>query len=193
MKRMINVLLVVLMSVCLFGCGESEPKCEHANTSTTYEISGLSIKKHVVCNDCEKEVSKSTLSKLTYVYNKELVNDKGIKCTLISVEVDGWSTVTINFEVEGTSEKKRTFEIGKMYINGYEEAVWVYVSELSGNRKSMESEWLTLVKAEEYIVSQDYEVEIDYEITDSNNYKKLAEKEVKFNLNEYVSIEEAES
>ncbi len=192
MKRIIVLLLTACMLVSLVGCGESAPKCEHANTTTTYEISGLSIKKRVICNDCEKEVSNSSLTKISYVYDKVLVDDKGIKCTLLNIEVDGWSTVTINFEIEGTSEKKRTFEIDKMYVNGYEESAWIYVSDLSGNRKSKESEWLTSIKGEDFLKSQDLEVEFVYHVMDSSSYKNLLEKELKINLSEYVRIDEAE-
>ena len=62
MKNLLKLILCALIIIGLFGCGESKPKCEHANTTTKYEISGLSIKKSVTCNDCEKEVSKGTVS-----------------------------------------------------------------------------------------------------------------------------------
>ncbi len=54
-------LLVLLISFCIVfgvaGCSESQPKCVHENTKTTYEISGLSIKKIVTCTDCEENIS----------------------------------------------------------------------------------------------------------------------------------------
>ena len=193
MKRLFKGLLCLCMLLCLFGCGESKPKCEHAHTTTSYEISGLSIRKNVTCDDCEEQLEKTTIDKLQYVYNKVLVDEKGIKCTLLDVTLDGWGTLTMNLEIEGTSDKKRTFEVEKMYIDGYDVSVWVYSSDLAGNKKSLESEWLTTITGEDFIKDQSYEVEINYTILDSDSYKKLSEQSIKFNLDDYSSIEEAKS
>lgn len=192
MKNLLKLILCALIIIGLFGCGESKPKCEHANTTTKYEISGLSIKKSVTCNDCEKEVSKGTVSKLQYVYDKVLVDEGGIKVTLLNVEVDGWATVTMNVEVEGTSDSKRTFNVEKTFLNGYDEAMFVYASDLSGNKKSLDSEWINGIKGEDFLAEQNYEVEMDYKILDSDSYHEISSGEVKFNLNEYTSVKEIE-
>lgn len=190
MKIMVKLLLCLSMVFCLFGCGEGTPKCEHTNTTVSYEIDGLSIRKHEVCNDCGEEISKATVNKVQYVYDKELFNENGIRCSLLSIEVDGWGTVTMKFEVEGTSEKKRTVSLDKLYINGYEDTIWVYVSELANNKKSLEDNWITTIKGEDFLKGQDYEAEINYSIMDSSSYSTLSEKEVTLNLNEYTSVKE---
>ncbi len=184
-------MLCLLFALSLCGC-ESKPKCEHANTTTTYTIDVFSIKKTVTCNDCQKELSKDSISKLKYVYDKVLLEDSGIKCTLLDIEVDVLGALTMHFEIEGTGSKKRTFEATKMFLNGYDASIWLYCSELSGNRKSLESSWITGVEGQDFINKQDYKVEFGYSIVDSSSYKKLSEKTVKFNLNEYKSLEEVE-
>ena len=190
MKKTTILLFFLCLLVALFGCGEGEPKCEHAHTTTNYEISGLSINKYVVCDDCDKQLEKSSLSELKYIYNKQLIDEKGIKCTLLDVTVDYLALITMHLEVEGTSEKNRTFEIEKMYIDSYDASVWIYSSDLAGNKKSLESEWLTILEGEDFIKNQSHEGEISYVITDSSSYKTLSEQSIKFNFGDYTSIEE---
>ena len=178
MKTIMKILLCILL-VFAAGCGESTPKCEHANTTSNYEISGLSIRKTVTCNDCSAQVSKESVDKIRFMYDKTLVDEQGIKCTLVNVEIDGWGTVTMNFEIEGTGSHKRTFTFEKLYLDGYDANGWIYCSDLSGNRKSTESQWLSDLKAEDFLQNQDHRIEISYQIMDSDSYKILSEKEKK--------------
>ncbi|MBQ1826685.1 MAG: hypothetical protein II126_01825 [Erysipelotrichaceae bacterium] len=191
MKKAFEIILCLLFALSLCGC-ESKPKCEHVNTTTAYVIDVFSIKKTVTCNDCQKELSKDSISKLRYVYDKVLLEDNGIKCTLLDIEVDVLGSLTMHFEIEGTGSKKRTFESTKMFLNGYDASIWLYCSDLSGNHKSLESSWITGVEGQDFINKQDFKVEFGYSIVDSSSYKKLSEKTVKFNLNEYKSLEEVE-
>ncbi|MBQ9036903.1 MAG: hypothetical protein IJ115_05590 [Erysipelotrichaceae bacterium] len=190
MKKFICLFLCLGFLFTLAGCGESAPKCEHEHTTTIYEIDGLSIRKRVTCDDCEKEIEKTTVNKLQYVYDKVLVDESGIKCTLKNIELDGWSTVTLNFEIEGTSDSKRTFNVDKTFIDGYDTTLWVYASELANNKKSNASEWLMDLKAEDFLANQDHEVEMNYSIINSDTYSTLSENTFTFNLNEFTSIEE---
>ena len=190
MKALLKLVLCTLVMLGLFGCGESKPKCEHVNTTTKYEISGLSVKKTVTCNDCEKEVSKGTVAKLQYVYDQVLVDEKGIKCTLLNAEIDGWGTVKLNFEIEGTSDSKRTFSVDKCFVNGYDAPIFIYVSDLSGNKKSLETDYLYDIEGNDFLTNQEYDIEIDYKVVDSDSYSELSSGEKKFNLNEYTSIKE---
>ena len=89
MKNIVKLVLCTMLLIGVTGCGESKPKCEHINTAVNYELSGLSIRKTVVCNDCGEQLEKTTVPKLSYVYDKVLVDEKGIKCTLLDIEVDG--------------------------------------------------------------------------------------------------------
>ena len=190
MKKYISLLMCLSFMLALVGCGESTPKCEHKNTTTTYEIDGLSIRKQVTCNDCSKELEKTTVSKLQYIYDKVLVDENGIKFTLKNIELDGWSTVTANFEIEGTSESKRTFSVEKTFMDGYDITLWIYASELANNKKSSASDWLTDLKAEDFLMKQDHEMEMSYSIMDSDSYSTLSENTIVFNLSEFTSIEE---
>jgi len=185
---------IVCLLLCLFmipACSKT-PQCQHEHTTTNYEVSGLSIRKTVDCNDCEKQLEKKTVSKLKYVYNKVLLEDNGIKVTLLDITVDGWDTVTMNCEIEGTTSSKRTFSLEKMFIDGYSANAWMYVSDLSDNRKDLSSDWLTDLKSTDFIKNQSHEVEMDYTVIDSSSYRTLSEKSVKFNMNEYTVIEEVE-
>ena len=99
----------------------------------------------------------------------------------------------MRFEIEGTGSQKRTFSIEKMYLDGYDASIWVYCSDLYGNKKSIEGNWLTDLKGEDFIAKQDYKVDLSYKIVDSENYSELSSKEVSLNLNEYTAIKEIES
>ena len=170
MKKLLTVMLCLLVVLSVSGC-ESEPKCEHLNTTTTYELGGFSIKKTITCSDCEKQLSKVSFSKLRFVYDKVLLEDNGIKCTLLNIEIDYIGMITMNFEIEGTGSKKRTFSGEKMYINGYDASIWLYCSDLSENRKSLEDTWISSgLEAEDFLKSQDYQVEFNYSVVNSSNY-----------------------
>ena len=190
-KITITIITAVLLLFMFAGCSNT-PACVHEHTTTNYEVSGLSIRKTIVCDDCEKQLEKTTVSKLKYLYNKVLLEDNGIKVTLLDITVDGWDTVTMNCEIEGTSSSKRTFSVEKMFIDGYNASAWMYASELSDNRKDLSSEWLTDMKTTDFIKNQNHEVEMDYSIIDSSSYRTLSEKSVKFNMNEFTSVEEVE-
>ena len=190
MKRILKLIICAAFVISLAGCGEKEPECEHKNTVTKYETSGLSIRKITTCKDCEKEIDKKTFDKLQYVYNKVLVDEKGIKCTLLDAEVDGWSTVTLHFEVEGTSKSKRNFSCTEMFLDGYDVTALMYCTDLAGNRKSLEDQWLSDLKGEDFLEKQDRKLEMEIEIINPDNYKTLLKKEVSVNLSEYAEIKE---
>ena len=209
MKKLLTALLCVLMVLSVFGCSSdsesgsnsepskssepskpNEPECAHEHTTTTFEISLLNIVMTVTCDDCGERLSREVYSEIAFIYDKVLVDENGIKLTLLNAQVDGWGSVTLNFEVEGTSSSKRMFTCTNAFINGYETTIWIYTNGLCDNKKSLEEEYLLDLKAENFLASQDYDVELDYSILNESNYRSYGDKEVHFNLNEYISVEE---
>ena len=192
MNKIIKLALAAFMVLGLTACGSS---CEHANTITAYaEGDWLDVTKVVTCDDCGEEIEETSLTSVEYVYNKEIVNEKGIKVTIDKLIVDGWDMMELKITIEGTSDSKRTFETANIYVNGTDSDAWIYANDLSGNRKANESHYIyDEIAVADFFKSQDYKVEIDYTITNSNTYDTLKEGSVSFNLNEFTSINEVEA
>ena len=80
-----------------------------------------------------------------------------------------------------------------IFVNGTDSNAFIYADGLSGNRKATESHYIyDEIKVADFFKSQDYKVEIDYSITNSDTYDTLKEGTVTLNLNEYTSINEVE-
>ena len=189
MRLISKLLLSVFMIFCLAGCGET---CEHENTVTVYtEGKWLDLNKSVNCEDCNEEIEETSLTAVEYIYNKELINENGIKVTIDKLVIDGWKMIELMMVVEGTSDGKRTFETTSAFINGTDSGAFIYADGLSNNRTSNESHYIyDEIKVDDFFKSQDYLIEIDYSIMNSDTYKQLKEGSVSFNLNEYTSVSE---
>ena len=189
MKNLFKLLLISFMTLGLAACGET---CEHTNTTTTYtEGDWLDVVKTVTCDECGEEVEETSLTSVEYIYNKEIINEKGIKVTIDKLKVDGWDMMELMITVEGNTDNKRTFETTNIFVNGVDSNAWIYASDLSGNRKANESHYIyDEIKVSDFFKSQDYKVEMDYSITNPETYDTLKEGSVSFNLNEYTSINE---
>lgn len=189
MRVISKLLLSMFMIFCLAGCGET---CEHENTVTVYtEGKWLDLNKSVNCEDCNEEIEETSLTAVEYIYNKELINENGIKVTIDKLVIDGWKMLELMMVVEGTSDGKRTFETTSAFINGTDSGAFIYADGLNNNRTSNESHPIYKeIKVDDFFQSQDVLVEIDYSIMNSDTYKQLKEGSISFNLNEYTSVNE---
>ena len=189
MRFISKLLLSMFMIFCLAGCGET---CEHENTVTVYtEGKWLDLNKSVNCEDCNEEIEETSLTAIEYIYNKELINENGIKVTIDKLVIDGWKMIELMMVVEGTSESKRTFETTSVFINNADSGASIYADGLNNNRTSNESHPIYKeIKVDDFFQSQDVLVEIDYSIMNSDTYKQLKEGSTSFNLNEYTSVNE---
>ena len=190
MKKVLNVFIGIFLCLTLVACGET---CEHVNTSVSYEKGDLlNVVKITTCKDCEEVLEEKDLTSVEYVYNKEVLNSNGIKVTIDNLTIDGWEFVTLNFTVEGTSGKARTFETTQIYVNDVDTSAWVYVDELSNNKKSKQTHYIyEESSADDFFRNQDYEVEIIYSISTSI-FDTLETDTISFNLNEFTSIKDHE-
>lgn len=189
MKLISKLLLSIFMIFGLVACGES---CEHENTVTVYtEGKWLDLNKVVSCEDCDEEIEETDLKAIEYIFNKELINEKGIKVTIDKLVIDGWKMIELMMVVEGTSDSKRTFKTTSAFINDSDSGAFIYADGLSNNRKSNESHHIyDEIEVNDFFKSQDYLIEIDYSIINTDNYDVLKEGSISFNLNEYTSINE---
>ena len=176
----------------LVGCGESVPKCEHQNVKTKYsEGDWFSIEKAVVCDDCMQTIETEDLKSVEYVFNKKFINTDGITVTLDKVTVDGMGSIVMEFGVVGTETSGRTFSVEKMYINDVDANAFLYVSDIKNNKKSNETIMIyNGIEANDLFESQNYTIEMEYEISNSKTYKTLKSDTVTFNLNEYTMVNE---
>lgn len=189
MRLISKLLLSMFMIFCLAGCGET---CEHENTVTVYtEGKWLDLNKSVNCEDCNEEIEETSLTKVEYIYNKELINENGIKVTIDKLVIDGWKMIELMMVVEGTSDGKRTFETTSVFINNADSGAFIYADGLNNNRTSNESHPIyEEIKVDDFFQSQDVLVEIDYSIMNSETYDILKEGSVSFNLKEYTVVNE---
>ena len=189
MKFISKLLLSIFMIFGLVACGES---CEHENTVTVYtEGKWLDLNKVVSCEDCDEEIEKTDLKEIEYIFNKELINEKGIKVKIDKLVIDGWKMIELMMVVEGTSDSKRTFKTTSAFINDSDSGAFIYADGLSNNRKSNESHHIyDEIEVNDFFKSQDYLIEIDYSIINTDTYDVLKEGSISFNLNEYTSINE---
>ena len=189
MKLISKLLLSIFMIFGLVACGES---CEHENTVTVYtEGKWLDLNKVVSCEDCDEEIEETDLKAIEYIFNKELINEKGIKVTIDKLVIDGWKIIELMMVVEGTSDSKRTFKTTSAFINDSDSGAFIYADGLSNNRKSNESHHIyDEIEVNDFFKSQDYLIEIDYSIINTDTYDVLKEGSISFNLNEYTSINE---
>lgn len=189
MNRVLKIILTVLMVIPLSACADS---CEHINRKTIYtEGDLLQIEKTVMCNDCEEELEVSDLNAVEYIYEKEIINSQGISVIVNKLTVDAWGLMSLELTVTGTESSKRTFETTSIFANDIDSNGWIYANDLSNNKSSIVTHLFSdTVPVKDFLKSQDYKIEIEYTITNSNSYKTLKESSVVFNLNEFKTINE---
>ena len=189
MNRVLKIILTVLMVIPLSACADS---CEHIDRKTTYtEGDLLQIEKKVMCNDCEEELEVSDLKAVEYIYDKEIIKSQGISVVVNKLTVDAWGLMGLELTVTGTESSKRTFETTSIFANEIDSNGWIYANDLSNNKSSIVTHLFSdTVPVNDFLKSQDYKIEIEYTITNSNNYKTLKESSVVFNLNEFKTINE---
>lgn len=189
MNRVLKIILTVLMVIPLSACADS---CEHIDRKTIYtEGDLLQIEKKVMCNDCEEELEVSDLKAVEYIYDKEIIKSQGISVVVNKLTVDAWGLMGLELTVTGTDSSKRTFETTSIFANEIDSNGWIYANDLSNNKSSIVTHLFSdTVPVNDFLKSQDYKIEIEYTITNSNNYKTLKESSVVFNLNEFKTINE---
>lgn len=189
MNRVLKIILTVLMVIPLSACADS---CEHIDRKTIYtEGDLLQIEKKVMCNDCEEELEVSDLKAVEYIYDKEIIKSQGISVVVNKLTVDAWGLMGLELTVTGTESSKRTFETTSIFANEIDSNGWIYANDLSNNKSSIVTHLFSdTVPVNDFLKSQDYKIEIEYTITNSNNYKTLKESSVVFNLNEFKTINE---
>lgn len=133
MKKVLNLLLILLVCLSLAACGSGDPTNDKVPTGAENNDTSK--------NEEVKEVVKSDIS----VEEKVLFETSDIKVTLKGIDTDGWMGPEIKFLVENNGSK--TIDINNDYtvVNGYTLDGW-FSCEVAAGKKSNES--LTLMSSD---------------------------------------------
>lgn len=170
-------LSVLLLSVSLFGCGNTETQNVSSIEETEQVSTTAELELSETANETESE-SDST-SELTASISEQVVFEQdGIKITATGLDSDGsLFGADVNFLIENDSEQNITVQVRNVSVNGYMVDTSMSADVVSG-KKSNDSMTIMSSSLEESGISAISDIEFSFHIYDAEDWETIVDSDV---------------